>query len=102
MVTSIVVGLRTVVGRATVPMDAAEVEKKTYRESLQNNVERIRMSQRLATIATDVPVEFSVESVKAHARNIGTQLGPTPSKSGSDPEGLTLARNPKGLTPEGV
>ena len=44
---------------------AAEVEKKTYRESLQNNVERIRMSQRLATISTDVPVEFSPESVKA-------------------------------------
>src|ERR1035438_1697926 len=46
---------------------AAEVEKKAYRESLQNNVERIRMSQRLATISTDVPVEFSAESVKAHA-----------------------------------
>ncbi len=44
---------------------AAEVEKKTYRESLQNNVERIRMSQRLATISTDVPVEFSAESVRA-------------------------------------
>ena len=37
---------------------AAEVERKMYRESLQNNVERIRMSKRLATIATDVPVEF--------------------------------------------
>jgi DNA polymerase I len=46
---------------------AAEVEKKTYRESLQNNVERIRMSQRLAIISTDVPVEFSVEAVKAQA-----------------------------------
>ena len=46
---------------------AAEVEKKTYRESLQNNVERIRMSQRLATIATDVPVEFSADAVKAQA-----------------------------------
>jgi DNA polymerase-1 len=46
---------------------AAEVEKKAYRESLQNNVERIRMSQRLATISTDVPVEFSAESVKAQA-----------------------------------
>ena len=44
---------------------AAEVERKTYRESLQNNAERIRMSKRLATIATDVPVEFSLESVKA-------------------------------------
>ena len=29
----------------------AEVERKMYRESLQNNVERIRMSKRLATIA---------------------------------------------------
>ena len=37
---------------------AAEVQRKMYRESLQNNVERIRMSKRLATIATDVPVAF--------------------------------------------
>jgi DNA polymerase-1 len=44
---------------------AAEVERKMYRESLQNNVERIRMSKRLATIATEVPIEFTVESVKA-------------------------------------
>jgi DNA polymerase-1 len=41
---------------------AAEVEKKTYRESLQKNVERIRMSQRLATIATDSWQEFSPEA----------------------------------------
>jgi DNA polymerase-1 len=44
---------------------AAEVERKTYRESLQQNVERILMSKRLATIATDVPIEFSIEAVKA-------------------------------------
>ncbi len=44
---------------------AAEVERKMYRESLQNNVERIQMSKRLATIATDVPVEFSLDAVKA-------------------------------------
>lgn len=44
---------------------AAEVERKMYRESLQNNVERIRMSKRLATIETGVPVEFSLEAVKA-------------------------------------
>jgi DNA polymerase-1 len=43
---------------------AAEVERKTYRESLQNNVERILMSKRLATIA-EVPIEFSFEAVKA-------------------------------------
>jgi DNA polymerase-1 len=45
---------------------AAEVERKMYRESLQNNVERIRMSKRLATIATEVPIEFKLESVEAH------------------------------------
>ena len=44
---------------------AAEVERKMYRESLQNNVERIRMSKRLATIATDVPIEFALEAVTA-------------------------------------
>ncbi|MBS1857361.1 MAG: DNA polymerase I [Acidobacteria bacterium] len=44
---------------------AAEVERKMYRESLQNNADRVRMSKRLATIATDVPIEFSVDSVKA-------------------------------------
>src|SRR5258707_15012011 len=36
---------------------AAEVQRKAYRESLQNNVERIRMSKRLATIDTAVPIE---------------------------------------------
>jgi DNA polymerase-1 len=44
---------------------ADEVERKMYRESLQKNVERIQMSKRLASIATDVPVEFSLESVRA-------------------------------------
>ena len=44
---------------------AAEVERKAYRESLQNNVERIRMSRRLAEIATDVPVPFELQAVKA-------------------------------------
>ncbi|MGA2196275.1 MAG: DNA polymerase I [Bryobacteraceae bacterium] len=43
---------------------AAEVERKSYRESLQNNVEQIRMSRRLATISTDVPIEFSLEGLK--------------------------------------
>ena len=44
---------------------AGEVERKMHRESLQKNVERIRMSKRLATIATEVPIEFSMEAVKA-------------------------------------
>ena len=44
---------------------AAEVERKMYRESLQNNVERIRMSKRLATIDTAVPIPFALEDVAA-------------------------------------
>ena len=44
---------------------AAEVEKKTYRESLQNHAEQIRLSKRLATIETDVPIEFSLDALKA-------------------------------------
>jgi DNA polymerase-1 len=44
---------------------AGEVQRKMYRESLQNNVERIQMSKRLATIATGVPIEFEVETVRA-------------------------------------
>ena len=44
---------------------AAEVERKMHRESLQQNAERIRMSKRLATLATDIPIEFTVEAVKA-------------------------------------
>jgi DNA polymerase-1 len=41
---------------------AGEVQRKAYRESLQNNVDRIRMSKRLATIDTSVPIEFLLES----------------------------------------
>ena len=44
---------------------AGEVQRKTYRESLQNNAERIRMSRRLATIETNVPIEFSADALKA-------------------------------------
>jgi len=43
---------------------AAEVERKAYRESLQKNVDQIRLSKRLATIATDVPIEFSLDGVR--------------------------------------
>jgi DNA polymerase-1 len=46
---------------------SGEVQRKMYRESLQNNVERIRMSKRLATIATGVPIEFEIETVRAQA-----------------------------------
>ncbi|HVW08560.1 MAG TPA: DNA polymerase I [Bryobacteraceae bacterium] len=37
---------------------ASEVTKKMYRESLQNNRERIELSKRLATIDCNVPIEF--------------------------------------------
>ena len=46
---------------------AAEVEKKTYRESLQNNREAILFSKSMATIDTNVPVELDVESMRAGA-----------------------------------
>jgi len=49
---------------------AAEVDRKMYRESLQNNVERIKMSKRLATIETEVPIEFSVDGVKAQPPDV--------------------------------
>src|SRR5580692_3351890 len=42
---------------------AAEVERRTYRESLQNNREQILLSKRLATIHCDVPIDWSLESV---------------------------------------
>jgi DNA polymerase-1 len=43
---------------------ASEVQRKLYRESLQNNRDRILLSKRLATIETAVPIEFSPEQVK--------------------------------------
>ena len=45
---------------------AAEVERKMYRESLANNAEQIRLSKRLATIATEVPIEFSLDAIRVH------------------------------------
>jgi DNA polymerase-1 len=50
---------------------AAEVEKKTYRESLQNNRDKILLSKRLATIDTTVPVEFDVAKLAAQEPDIG-------------------------------
>jgi len=44
---------------------AAEVEKKTYRESLLNNRDIIRFSKSMATIDTNVPVDLNVESMRA-------------------------------------
>lgn len=44
---------------------AAEVQRKTYRESLQNHREQILMSKKLATIECNVPIEWSLESLRA-------------------------------------
>lgn len=44
---------------------AAEVERKMYRESLQNNREIIELSKKLATIDTTVPIEWSLETLTA-------------------------------------
>src|SRR5258705_6289242 len=46
---------------------AADVEKKTYRESLQNNREQILLSKQLVTIKCDVDIELDIE--KMHAGN---------------------------------
>ena len=43
---------------------AAEVEKKTYRESLQNNRENILLSKQLVTIDRNVPVELDEGAMK--------------------------------------
>ena len=44
---------------------AAEVEKKTYRESLQNNRETVLFSKQMAAIDVNVPVELDVDAMKA-------------------------------------
>src|SRR5262249_32253895 len=43
---------------------AAEVERKTYRESLQNNRDTILLSKSLVTIDTNVSVELDVDSMR--------------------------------------
>jgi DNA polymerase-1 len=44
---------------------AAEVEKKTYRESLQNNREQILYSKAMVTIDQNVPIELDLEKMRA-------------------------------------
>ena len=43
---------------------AAEVEKKTYRESLQNNRDNILLSKKLVTIDCNVPIDLDVNAMK--------------------------------------
>ena len=51
---------------------AAEVEKKTYRESLLNNREVVLFSKRMATIDCNVPVELDLNAMKAGEPDIAT------------------------------
>jgi DNA polymerase-1 len=51
---------------------AAEVERKTYRESLQNNRDNVLLSKKLVTIDCDVPVELDVEAMRAGEPEIET------------------------------
>src|SRR5437667_2952322 len=44
---------------------AAEVERRTYRESLQNNREAVVISKKLETIDRDVPIGLDVDAMKA-------------------------------------
>jgi DNA polymerase I len=48
---------------------AAEVERKTYRESLLNNRETILFSKSMATIDTNVPIELDVDAMRVGEPN---------------------------------
>jgi DNA polymerase-1 len=54
---------------------AAEVEKKTYRESLQNNRDNVLHSKKLVTIDCNVPIEFDVVAMKMGAPDIEALRG---------------------------
>src|SRR5580698_2771008 len=49
---------------------AAEVEKKTYRESLLNNRDIIMFSKSMATIDTNVPIELDINAMRAGEPNL--------------------------------
>jgi DNA polymerase-1 len=49
---------------------AAEVERKTYRESLQNNRDQILLSKKLATIDVSVPITIDLPALVAHDPDI--------------------------------
>jgi DNA polymerase-1 len=59
---------------------AAEVDRKTYRESLQNNRNAVLISKQLVTIDTNVAVDFEPEKMRAQepdaaaARSLFTEL----------------------------
>jgi DNA polymerase I len=51
---------------------AAEVERKMYRESLLNNRDQILLSKQLATIQTNVPIEWNLDALRAQTPNNST------------------------------
>jgi DNA polymerase-1 len=51
---------------------ASEVERRTYRESLLGNRDQILLSKRLATIDTNTPIEWCLESLVAQEPDIDT------------------------------
>jgi DNA polymerase-1 len=78
---------------------ASEVTRKTYRESLQNNREQILLSLKLATIHTDIPIEWSLEQLAVREPDVANlkqiyreleffslakELGPEESPAGGD------------------
>jgi len=54
---------------------AAEVEKKTYRESLQNNRENILLSKQLVTIDRAVPIDLDINAMKAGEPDVDALRG---------------------------
>jgi DNA polymerase I len=48
---------------------ASEVERKMYRESLLNNRKQIELSKQLATIHTQVPIEWDLEALRTQPFN---------------------------------
>jgi DNA polymerase-1 len=85
---------------------AAEVERKMYRESLQNNRDQILMSKKLATIETEIPIEWCLANVVAQEPDLATlkqvykdleffsflkDLGPAESTADKDYRSLTTA-----------
>jgi len=51
---------------------AAEVERKRYRESLQNNRDVVLTSKQLATIDTNVPIDLDAEAMRAVEPDVET------------------------------
>jgi DNA polymerase I len=49
---------------------AAEVKRKTYRESLQNNREAVLLSKELVTIHREVPVPLDLEQMRTQAPDV--------------------------------